>query len=248
MTCTIAAQSALSIGEVHVWVISLNDAHYTTDRFLPILSQEERTRAESLYLESDRVCFIRAHGIVRQILASYSDVAASSLKFRANRFGKPFLVTDSGAPNIQFSVSHSGEFCLLALRLDCPVGIDLEKLRNVPDIKRISDRYFTSSEAGFLSTLCGQPQRNAFFALWTHKEAMVKGLGLSLAANLRQIEFDFNSSHRPRLVSWARNTSITKEWSLRPLSPGPDYVAAVACKGPVRSFAVRQWPDDADVS
>jgi len=245
MTYSAASRSVLSTDEIHVWIARLANDHRTAAYFLAILSEQERTRAERFSYESDRLRFIQAHGIVRQILADYAGKNAAALSFRANRFGKPFLVRDANTPNIQFSVSHSGNCCVLALRLDHSIGIDVEKLRDLPNLKRMSYRYFTQSEADTLGALQGTQQRNAFFSLWTHKEAMVKGLGISLAANLRQIEFDFDPTRGLRLVSWGSNTSIAQEWSLRSLSPAPEYIAAVVCQHPVRSLTIKKWPCDA---
>src|SRR5688572_3454647 len=117
----------LSIGEIHVWTARLDDPHTTAD-LLRILGQEERARAAQLAFERDRVRFIKAHGMARQILAGYSDADAATLTFARNRHGKPYLVPRANGPDLQFSVSHSGNCCMLAVRLDHSIGIDVEKV------------------------------------------------------------------------------------------------------------------------
>src|SRR5262249_57584848 len=81
---------------------------------------------------------------------------------------------------------------MLAVQLDHSIGIDVEKMRDLPQAIDIVQSFFTPAESKALSALRGAARRDAFFALWTHKEATVKGLGISLAAHLGRIEFDLD--------------------------------------------------------
>lgn len=233
----------LSIGEIHVWTARLVDDRNATADLLRILGQEERTRAAEFSFERDRVRFIQAHGIVRQILANYSDADAARLTFVRNRHGKPYLVPRANGPNLQFSVSHSGNCCMLAVRLDHSIGIDVEKVRDLPQTMDIAQSYFTPAESRILTTLQGTIHRDAFFVLWTHKEAMVKGLGVGLASNISCVEFDLNRVGGPRFVAWDGDRSVAQRWSIFRLDPAPGYVAAVASVHPIRSLTFQNWID-----
>jgi len=227
----------LSIGEIHVWTARLVDDHHATADLLRILDQEERARAAQLSFERDRVRFIQAHGIVRRILAGYCDADAAALTFARNRHGKPYLVPPANGPDLRFSVSHSGNCCMLAVRLDHPIGIDVEQVRAID----IAQSYFTPAEDRALALLQGTARRDAFFVLWTHKEATIKGLGVSLAANLGRLEFDLDPVGSPRLAAWDGDRSVAQSWSIRPLDPAPGYVAAVASVHPIRSLTLQNW-------
>jgi 4'-phosphopantetheinyl transferase len=232
---------ALSIGEIHVWTARLVDEHCATADLLPILSREERAQAAQFSFERDRVRFIQAHGVVRKILSDYSDGDAATLTFARNRHGKPYLIPRANDPNLQFSVSHSSNYCVLAVRLDHSIGIDVEKVRDLPQAIDIVQSYFTPAESRALAALRETSQRDAFFVLWTHKEATVKGLGISLAAHLGRIEFDLDPADRPRLVAWDGDQSVAQKWSILRLDPAPGYVAAVASAHPIRSLTLRNW-------
>ena len=130
---------------------------------------------------------------------------------------------------------------MLAVRLDDAVGIDIEKVRDLPQAMDVAQSYFTSAENGILAALQGTARRDAFFALWTHKEAMVKGLGLSLAGNLGRVEFDLDPAGGLRLVAWDGDQSVAQRWSILRLDPAPGYVAAVASVHPIRSLTLRNW-------
>ena len=240
MTYPCVHRPGLSIGEIHVWTARLVDDRATAD-LLPILDQEERARAAQFSFERDRVHFIQTHGIVRQILANYFKADAATLTFARNHHGKPYLVPRANGPNLQFSVSHSGDCCMLAVRLDQAIGIDVEKVRDLPQATNIAQNYFTPAESSVLAALQGTAQRDAFFVLWTHKEATVKGLGIGLAANLGRVEFDFDPVGGLRLVAWDGDRSVAQRWSTLRLDPAPGYIAAVASVHPIRSVSLQNW-------
>ena len=78
--------------------------------------------------------------------------------------GKPFFPSH---PDICFNLSHSHGAAVCAIH-DKPVGVDVEKLRPAPQ------------------RLAGGMEDEAFFRLWTAKEATVKRQGMGIAA-LRQL-------------------------------------------------------------
>jgi 4'-phosphopantetheinyl transferase len=232
---------ALSIGEIHVWTAHLVDEHRATADLLPILSREERAQAAQLSFECDRMHFIQAHGIVRRILANYLDADAATLIFARTHHGKPYLTPRANGPHLEFSVSRSSNCCMLAVQLDHSIGIDVEKVRDLPQAIDIVQSYFTPAESKALSALRGAARRDAFFALWTHKEATVKGLGISLAAHLGRIEFDLDPIGGLRLVARDGDQSVAQKWSVVRLDPAPGYVAAIASAYPIRYLTLHNW-------
>ena len=232
---------ALSIGEIHVWTAHLVDEYRATADLLAILSGEESAQAAQFSFERDRMRFIQAHGIVRQILSNYLDADAATLVFARTHHGKPYLIPRANDPHLEFSVSRSSNCCMLAVQLDHSIGIDIEKVRDLPQAIDIVQSYFTPVESKALSALRGAARRDAFFALWTHKEAMVKGLGISLAAHLGRIEFDLDPIGGLRLVAWDRDQSVAQKWSVVRLDPAPGYVAAIASAYPIRCLTLHNW-------
>src|SRR5262245_57546321 len=208
---------------------------------LRILSREERARAAQFSFERDRMRFIQAHGVVRQILSNYSDADAATLTFARNHHGKPYLIPRVNDPNLQLSVSRSSNCCMLAVQLDHAIGIDVEMVRDRPQAIDIVQSYFTPAESKALAALRGAARRDAFFALWTHKEATVKGLGISLAAPLGRIGFDLDPIGGLRLVAWAGDQSVAHKWSVVRLDPAPGHVAAVASAHPIRCLTLHNW-------
>src|SRR5262245_14816968 len=241
MTHPRAVPPALSIGEIHVWTARLVDEHHAAADLLRILSRKERARAAQFAFERDRMRFIQAHGVMRRILSSYCAADAATLTFARNHHGKPHLIARANSPNLQFSVSHSSNCCMLAVRLDHSIGIDVEKVRDLPRPMDIVRSYFTPAESQALAALRGTARRDAFFALWTHKEAAVKGLGIGLAAHLGRIEFDLDLAGGLRFAAWDGDQSVAQNWSIVRLDPQPGYVAAVASAHPIRRLTLHNW-------
>jgi 4'-phosphopantetheinyl transferase len=231
----------LSIGEIHAWTARLVDSHHVTADLLGILDEEERARAAQLSFERDRVRFIQSHGIVRQVLGRHADADPATLTFARNRHGKPYLVPRANGPNLQFSVSHSGDCCMLAVQRNHSIGVDVEKVRDLPQAMDIVQSYFTPAESKALAALQGTAQRDAFFVLWTHKEAAVKGLGISLAAHLGRLEFELDPAGQLRLAAWDGDRSVAQRWSILRLDPEPGYVAALASEHPIHSLTLQNW-------
>jgi 4'-phosphopantetheinyl transferase len=234
-------RQGLSRADVHIWTAKVSARDSATTDLLRILDEEEQERAARLTFARDRMRFIQTHGIVRQILSSYCDTEAAALTFVRNGQGKPYLVPQTNGPRLQFSVSHSGDYCVLALRLDDPIGIDIEEVRYLSHAIDIAKSYFTPEESRALATVGEEHRCDTFFVWWTHKEAAVKALGLSLAANLGRVEFAFNPAGSLRLAAWDGHRSVARKWFTRRLDPAPGYIAAVAGVHPIRSLTLRTW-------
>lgn len=107
--------------------------------------------------------------------------------------GKPYLVREAG---IHFSLSHSGAWAVCAVG-DHPLGVDIERCEpNRPDI---ASRFFHKEEVRYLNGLPGYARPDAFYSLWTLKEAFVKTTGRGLDLPLRSFCVDLRGA-RPRLA------------------------------------------------
>jgi 4'-phosphopantetheinyl transferase len=248
MAACASRRSTLADGEIHVWTAAFVDDDSLTSRRLEQLDDDERMRAARLVQRRHRMSFIQFRAFARQVLGGYLGVPAAEARFGVGRHGKPHLVRGAKHPEIHFNISHSGERCLLAARLGCPVGIDIEEVRDLPGAVDIARRHFTRAEADALARLEGDARRNAFFALWTHKEAAVKTLGASLAENLQRLEFALDASGHPRLVSFDATPAASDGVWLRRLDAPPGHVAALASLRPCATIVSYAWNETASDS
>ena len=67
---------------VHVWRISLEQPSESSDQFDSILSKAERTRADRLHFESDRLRYIISHYALRDIPRCHLSSAGRQTEIR----------------------------------------------------------------------------------------------------------------------------------------------------------------------
>jgi len=113
----------------------------------------------------------------------YEVLGLEESEISVDESGKP----TSDATSMQFSISHSGDYTLLAVS-DRLVGVDLERA----DRKYMSilNRVLTESEKdwfGKMQTLV-QTEHELFMKIWTLKESVSKALGLGLALDFRSFD------------------------------------------------------------
>ena len=98
--------------------------------------------------------------------------------------GKPYF-SSVGAP--QFSISHSQYIVAAALADNCEgrIGLDVEPIRTDRNTLSIAERFFLPDELSRFKALGGTHE--AFYSIWTEKEARAKlfgvGLGFELSGN-----------------------------------------------------------------
>ena len=78
---------------------------------------------------------------------------------------------------LEFNLSHSQGLGLLAISAKHPVGIDLEKIRDMKYAPGIARRMFPEGICKQLSHMNGEDRQLAFFRHWTAMEARQKALG-----------------------------------------------------------------------
>jgi 4'-phosphopantetheinyl transferase len=162
-----------------VWLISCAGAD--DPECFGILSEEERRRASSFVFVEDRRRYIQAHVCLRQILSQYTSRSAGSLRFRSTESGKPFLEDSGGSSPLNFNLSHSAELAVVAVTTAAEIGVDVEQIRPIPEWEDISRSTFHPDEADWVRSCPSELRNEAFFQVWTAKEAYVKAMGLGLA-------------------------------------------------------------------
>lgn len=88
--------------------------------------------------------------------------------------GKPGF-DDSHA--LWFNLSHSGDDIALLLSDEGPVGCDIEAIRPRPQWQQLANATFTLNEHSEMELEAEERRLEAFWRIWTRKEAMVKQRG-----------------------------------------------------------------------
>ena len=216
-------------GEIHVWSASLDDFFSQLQTFFQVLSIDEKRRADRFRFAKDRERYIIGHGILKKIIATYSGIEPNLLQFICEKYGKPVLTHKK----LLFNMSRSEGLALYAFTRNREVGIDIENIREIPEMDQIVARYFSSIEKSFFHALPECSKKNVFFQLWTRKEAYLKGVGIGLTQPLD--EFDviplLTGSAQPLIIKGVSKRSPT--WLIQDLKTISGFAAAYAVQGEI---------------
>jgi hypothetical protein len=117
------------------------------------------------------------HAVVRQILSDALTSTAPDLAYTPT--GKPYLAGHNPLHPLKFNLSHCGDVLIVALSLTSEVGVDVERVRAIPEWRRIAGRIFdpATREQLFTEIAVGADERDAFLRYWCRMEATVKATG-----------------------------------------------------------------------
>jgi len=213
----------LNSQEVHIWQIQPGDLN------LPdILSEEERQRAARFAFEKDRRFFAACRSALRMLLGRYLEKRGEDIQFVYSPRGKPMV---SSATDLRFNVSHSGGLALFAFTRGCELGVDVEKIRGVPEIDNIARRFFCAEECSELLAMTPDEKPAAFFRCWTRKEAYIKATGDGLSAPLDRFRVTFEADEATRFVHINDSREEAARWTLQNLGVDSPFVGALAYVG-----------------
>jgi len=230
--------------EVHVWRASCRLQANEVKALRGLLSEDEAARADRFHFARDRDDFTAARGVLRVILGRYTGREPAGLRFIYSPFGKPSLDGGEGGGALRFNLSHSGGVALYAVTLGREVGIDVEQVREEMDCVGVADRFFSANEVEVLHSLAREAQTRAFFECWARKEAYIKARGEGLSMPLDSFDVSLAPGEPAALLRTREEAGEASRWTLRELSAGQGYAAAVAVEG--GGWRLRCWQWEAD--
>jgi 4'-phosphopantetheinyl transferase len=174
-------------GGVHVVVARLDAGAQAQADLAACLAPHERLRAQRYVAERDRRRFIVARARLRELLGERVGVPAEAVDIVAGRNGKPALGPRCAGSGVCFNLARCEDLAIYAFA-GREVGIDLEKVRELPEADAIAERICAPAELGCYRALAAPEKLAGFFALWTRKEALAKARGEGLSRDLREID------------------------------------------------------------
>ena len=171
---------------VDVWLADIDavgEALDALERRFSLLTADERARARGLdSLRARR--WTRTRVALRALLASQVGVPSAQNPFQLSAAGKPRLAEGG----LEFSLSHSGRFALIALSHAGPVGVDIET-RN--QVNMHPDRLQAIESAAIAlapdALLPARDDATRFVQAWTRLEALAKATGTGIGALLTSL-------------------------------------------------------------
>jgi 4'-phosphopantetheinyl transferase len=211
---------------VHVWAWDYECSAESLNRYIALLSSDERLRTQRFRFEKDRIRYTVSHAILRILLGRYLDADPSSIAFCRNQFGKPHLSQTLAAQKLAFNLSHTNRVGLLAIAIDVEIGVDIEEV--LPVECGAVEQYFSPQEQLSLSSLEGNDWLEGFYKCWTRKEAILKAEGLGLNASLDTFDVSLSPHVKPEVLEVRANSRLTSNWHLVELRPVHGFIGALA--------------------
>ncbi|MED5621729.1 4'-phosphopantetheinyl transferase family protein [Ideonella sp. BN130291] len=218
--CTLPAP-----GDVQLWLVHLPSQAGCEPLHTALLMNAEMQKVNAKATAALRQAALASRATLRMVLGGLLGIPASEVAFTSGHHGKPALAACHRS-RIEFNLSHSGDYSVIAVTDGQAVGVDIEQVRPVPEWREIAASHFSPRERRVLEA--GGP--DAFFALWTGKEALIKATGDGLVDDLPS----FDSAAEPGASRWeACTTDATgiRRWSLCTLDVPPGYAGCLAIEG-----------------
>jgi len=228
--------------EAHVWMLSTDASEAQVRRLAGLLSEEERTRAERIRHDATRSGFVATRWALRSLLGRYLGGDPAGLRLQYSTRGKPALDALHGE-ELHFSVAHSGGIALLAFAR-AEVGIDVERVRRLAREGRVTERLFAGPTRALLESLPAAQRREAFFAAWTQREALVKAVGGALMVTRDPLDFEWPRQPGPRIHRVPHDDGREVCWTVAVIPHEIGFAATLVTAGELDE--VRHWRFDGD--
>lgn len=212
------------IGDDHIdiWRVTIPSYLVHVPELYKILADEELIKSASFLKESDSIRYIIGRSMLRILLARYLDMDPQEINFSPGLNKKPMLNTP-GKSILDFNIGHSGDFILIAVART-PVGIDIERIDNFPEINETMQLIFEKDEIAFTQEQAS-PIRT-FYKLWTRKEALLKATSRGIINQMK----DIPSLDGRHLIAYdLLKTSCA--WKVTTFNANKNYTASIAYTG-----------------
>ncbi|MCB1123653.1 MAG: 4'-phosphopantetheinyl transferase superfamily protein [Verrucomicrobiae bacterium] len=188
-----------------IFAIPLKSEVSLLRRCVSLLNDSEKQRANRFRHDGAKAQFITGHAAIHVMLRSVLGEDYDNVEFGESEHRKPFVLFSDGTRPIEFNLSHCADYIAIALG-EKPVGIDVEKIRHLNDLRGICGQVFTASEIEEVFAGSDEDAHlEKFFQFWTCKEAALKANGTGFMLDPKRLEVVHQTdSSDEALVYWTR--------------------------------------------
>jgi 4'-phosphopantetheinyl transferase len=230
--------------ECHVWVVRVDEALVAEpERYLAWLSEDEIERVRRYRFDRHRREHLATRVLARAALSRYTGLPPQAWVFGTGPHGKPHVM--SPVSPLTFNLTNTLGLVACAVARGGAVGVDVE-----PDLDRgnpleLAEVAFSPDELAALRATPEPERRDRFVAVWTLKEAYLKGRGLGLALSTTRFSIALEGATGARLSVDPALGDHPSRWQLTRVGTIPGFHLAVALArdgGADRQVRVRTSP------
>ena len=207
---------------VHVFTTPISAISHTAS-IENCLNKSEQQRAARFIDPKHGRNFTLVRGLLRHWLACYLNQKPESIVFRYNKHGQP-SVDNLNSEHFYFNISHSADMAAFAFGRN-RVGIDIEMVKSMKNLDAMTRHIAHPKEYAEFQHLSEPEALDAFFRLWTRKEAFIKANGQGLSMGLRSI---FIGTQTQCIPTVEYKNKPQPHWLIKDLPTEENYKLAVA--------------------
>ena len=223
--------------DISVWLVPVRMDLSRCDTYWQMLSVDERIRASRFVHPLDRARFLTLRIALRTLLSQRLNIDPDKILIEHDIYGRPSLQYPQKGyefnNRIDFNVSHSGGYGMIAISSSRRVGIDIEQYDLTLDWRKLAAMALSPSESAHIDRLPSDDQLVAFYGYWTAKESLLKCAGIGLKYSPHRISLPL---HKQRTSRWSMDRLT--EYVTSPV-PAPNGCAAHVAweRRPIRAIS-----------
>lgn len=226
----------LAEGQVHIWLVDPTaiSTSELLERYHQLMTADENAKWQRYKFEKDKHQHLVTRALIRDTLSRYEpQVAPADWRFEQNPHGKPAIANALRQP-LYFNLSHTQNLAALAVTRSGTVGIDVEKIKPMEQVRGLAERCFVEDEVSFVFAGEKNSLLWRFFKLWTLKEAYIKARGCGMSLSLHAVRFAAEA--HPLTVSFdLEHDDQPEAWAFRHWQLGPEHLMSLAINLPTES-------------
>ena len=178
----------------------LLDAELNT---LPRFIQEQIKEKQN---GDDRRRSLAGYMRARRDTAAFCNKKPEEIEFDFGEHGKPFVING----RVHYNISHCQNYVVLAVS-EQPIGVDIEIVREFSAL--LAQKKFTEQEVEYIAAAGreGRSMQQAFYEIWTAKEAYLKFTGAGISGGLNALTL---TAQNGRLYPENRAITLTYDQSI----------------------------------
>jgi 4'-phosphopantetheinyl transferase len=211
--------------EVHIWSVDLGRLPVELAELAAALTPDEQDRAGRYRAAKARDQFVACRGLLRRVLGGYTRTDPRAVPITYHQAGKPVLASAA----VEFNLTHTDGLALIAVG-HRRLGIDVERLRVIPDADGLVERFFSPVELAAYRAVAADRRPAAFLRGWTCKEALIKAVGTGVLA-LEGFDVELDPDRPPAVLAVRHAAFVGTRWAVGVWEPAAGFVAALAVEG-----------------